>query len=60
MRTVPHGITIAKRFDPTSRDTAAAAAGGVFGVPSFVFDGKLFFGSDRMDLLDAALGRRSG
>ena len=41
-------------------NTEAAAAGGVFGVPSFVFDGKLFFGSDRMDLLDAALGRRSG
>jgi len=29
-------------------------------VPSFVFDGKLFFGSDRMDLLDAALGRWAG
>ena len=41
-------------------NTNAAAAGGVFGVPSFVFDGKLFFGSDRLDLLEAAVGRRSG
>ena len=41
-------------------NTDDAIARGVFGVPSFILDGKLFFGSDRMDLLDAALGRRSG
>ena len=41
-------------------NTDAAVARGVFGVPSFLFDGKLFFGSDRMDLLDAALGRWRG
>ena len=39
-------------------NTDDAIARGVFGVPSFILDGKLFFGSDRMDLLDAALGRR--
>ena len=38
-------------------NTDDAIARGVFGVPSFILDGKLFFGSDRMDLLDAALGR---
>ena len=41
-------------------NTDDAIASGVFGVPSFLFDGKLFFGSDRMDLLDAALGRWTG
>ena len=41
-------------------NTDDAIARGVFGVPSFIFGGKLFFGSDRMDLLDAAFGRRRG
>ena len=40
-------------------NTDDAIARGVFGVPSFILDGKLFFGSDRMDRLDEALGRRS-
>ena len=39
-------------------NTDDAVARGVFGVPTFLFDGKLFFGSDRMDLLDAALSRQ--
>ena len=43
-----------------AENTDDAIARGVFGVPSFILDGKLFFGSDRMDLLDAALGRRTG
>ena len=41
-------------------NTEDAIAHGVFGVPSFLFEGKLFFGSDRMDLLDGALGRWRG
>lgn len=41
-------------------NTDDAIACGAFGVPSFILDGKLFFGSDRMDRLDAALGRRTG
>ena len=41
-------------------NTGDAIARGVFGVPSFILEGKLFFGSDRMDLLDAALGCRVG
>lgn len=40
-------------------NTDNAIARGVFGVPSFILEGKLFFGSDRMDQLDAALGRRT-
>ena len=43
-----------------ARNTDDAIARGVFGVPSFVFDGKLLFGSDRTDLLDLALGRWTG
>ena len=41
-------------------NTVDAVARGVFGVPTFLFDGKLFFGCDRMDLLDSSLGRRTG
>lgn len=41
-------------------NTDDAIARGVFGVPSFLFDGKLFFGSDRLDLLDAAVGDWTG
>ena len=41
-------------------NTDNAIARGVFGVPSFILEGKLFFGGDRMDRLDAALGRRTG
>ena len=37
-----------------------AIARGVFGVPSFIVGDKLFFGSDRMDLLEAILARRTG
>jgi len=33
-------------------NTGEAAASGVFGVPSFVVGGKLFFGTDRMALLE--------
>ena len=38
-------------------NTQEAADGGVFGVPSFVFGGKLYFGCDHLDLLEAALAR---
>jgi 2-hydroxychromene-2-carboxylate isomerase len=32
-----------------------ALAGGVFGSPSYVLDGEIFWGQDRLDLLDDAL-----
>ncbi|MFZ5792141.1 MAG: thioesterase, FlK family [Pseudomonadota bacterium] len=37
-------------------NTREAIQAGVFGVPSFVIDGKLFFGNDRMIMLDRHLG----
>jgi carboxymethylenebutenolidase len=36
-------------------NTAEALAAGVFGVPSFVVDGDLFFGQDRLDFVQRAL-----
>ncbi|GLK81727.1 2-hydroxychromene-2-carboxylate isomerase [Methylopila turkensis] len=34
---------------------AAAASGSVFGSPAYVLDGEVFWGQDRLDLLDEAL-----
>ena len=34
-----------------ANDTTEAFARGIFGVPTFVFDGEIFFGSDRLELL---------
>jgi 2-hydroxychromene-2-carboxylate isomerase len=39
-----------------TRNTEEALAAGVFGVPSYVLDGELFWGQDRLDFLDRALG----
>jgi len=36
-------------------NTEAAVAAGVFGAPSFVVVGELFFGQDRMDFVEAAV-----
>ncbi len=41
-------------------NTKAAVDGGLFGVPSFVAGGKLFFGTDRMDLLERYVTGGSG
>ena len=38
-------------------NTEEAAVGGIFGVPSFVYADKLYFGCDHLGMLDAALGR---
>ena len=50
-------------FSAESRDglaerTVEAYAAGVFGVPTFVHDGEVFFGADRLDLLAWKLERR--
>jgi 2-hydroxychromene-2-carboxylate isomerase len=37
------------------KSTSEAAARGVFGVPSFVVDGELFWGADAIDFLEAFL-----
>ena len=49
---------------PTTKEalranTAEAAARGVFGVPSFVVDGEVFWGADAMDFLNAFLDDRA-
>jgi 2-hydroxychromene-2-carboxylate isomerase len=36
-------------------NTEAAAQSGIFGLPAILADGKLFFGNDRLDLLDLFL-----
>lgn len=45
-------------YDATPDDALAA---GVFGSPSYVLDGEVFWGQDRLELLDAALksGRKA-
>ena len=59
-RSVADIVADARYKTAVRESTADAIARGVFGVPSFILEGKLFFGSDRMDLLDAALGGRNG
>ena len=39
-------------------NTQAAIDAGVFGVPSVLVEGKLFFGNDRLDLLERFLSRK--
>ena len=41
-------------------NTRDAAEAGLFGVPTFIFRDKLYFGSDRMDMLEAAMTVPSG
>lgn len=40
-------------------DTQAALERGVFGAPSYVLGDEIFWGQDRLDFLEEALGRRS-
>ena len=37
--------------------TQEAIDRGVFGAPTFVYDGELFWGQDRLDFLDRALAK---
>ncbi|MEL7543514.1 MAG: DsbA family protein [Pseudomonadota bacterium] len=57
----PDALIAAIKADETShrltQNTEAAIAAGAFGVPSFVCDGKLFFGNDRLPLLRHYLGK---
>ena len=38
-------------------ETQAALARGVFGAPTFVVGGEIFWGKDRMDFIDEELAR---
>ncbi len=42
------------------RNIEAAIAAGVFGVPSFMLAGKLYFGNDRFELLERHLIEKQG
>ena len=42
--------------DGLAANTASALAHGAFGIPSFVVGNELFFGKDRLDQVEAALG----
>lgn len=58
------GAAIAGVVEDPARKAALEANGreaierGLFGVPTAVLDGKLYFGNDHLDLLDRDLGRR--
>jgi 2-hydroxychromene-2-carboxylate isomerase len=52
-------LTQAARDDLIA-ETARAYRDGIFGVPSFVANGEIFFGADRMDMLAWRLSRSSG
>jgi 2-hydroxychromene-2-carboxylate isomerase len=45
--------------DQLRKNTEEAAARGVFGVPSFVVDGEVFWGADSLDFVKAFLADRS-
>jgi hypothetical protein len=45
--------------DALRKNTEEAAARGVFGVPSFVVDGEVFWGADAIDFLKAFLKDRT-
>ena len=38
--------------------TEEAVARGVFGAPTFFFNGEMFFGQDRLGMLEDALGNK--
>ena len=38
-------------------DTAEAIERGVFGAPSYIYDGELFWGQDRLEFLERAVKR---
>ncbi|MCA9654044.1 MAG: DsbA family protein, partial [Myxococcales bacterium] len=58
-----HGLPADAHLDPALREglrvaTAEAAARGAFGVPSFVVGERLWWGQDRLPLVEEALGGR--
>ncbi len=49
-----HDAAVQARY---TADTQAAIDAGVFGAPSYVVDGEIFWGQDRLDFLDRRLAR---
>jgi 2-hydroxychromene-2-carboxylate isomerase len=51
-----HSQAVAERYEA---NTQRAIDAGVFGAPSYVLDGEIFWGQDRLDFLERALARRT-
>jgi carboxymethylenebutenolidase len=49
-----HSQVVQERYES---HTQAAIDAGVFGAPSYVVDGEIFWGQDRLDFVERALGR---
>jgi hypothetical protein len=45
--------------EPLRGGLAAGDRAGVFGAPSYIYDGELFWGQDRLDFLERRLAHRS-
>jgi 2-hydroxychromene-2-carboxylate isomerase len=48
-----HSQAVQERYE---HDTQAAIDAGVFGAPSYVIDGEIFWGQDRLDFVERKLG----
>ena len=48
-----HSPSVQERYEA---NTAQAIAAGVFGAPSYVIDGEIFWGQDRLDFVERKLG----
>ncbi len=51
-----HSQAVAERYDA---NTQRAIDAGVFGAPSYVIDGEIFWGQDRLDFVDRCLAARA-
>jgi 2-hydroxychromene-2-carboxylate isomerase len=51
-----HSQAVAERYE---RDTLRAIDAGVFGAPSYVIDGEIFWGQDRLEFVERRLRRGS-
>jgi carboxymethylenebutenolidase len=47
-----HSQAVHERYE---QDSEAAIAAGVFGAPSYVIDGEIFWGQDRLDFVQRRL-----
>ncbi|MDJ0787550.1 MAG: DsbA family protein [Myxococcota bacterium] len=63
---LPGSSVVEAAHDPALREQAAGGfqrgieQDGIFGVPSFVFAGKLYWGQDRMHFVRSAVARKAG
>lgn len=55
VRRIAGEVDLEAQREPLRLATEAALALGIFGAPAFVVDGELWWGNDRMDMVEAAL-----